>query len=182
MPSIASHSPFNALFSALLVGLTYFSNETSLSAYTFAAIFYRGPSLPSSIFSSFLTIPSISQSLGPLSYSSVAATINIEDAPASGHLFGASALNGPPEEYIEAFRHFKNLSTSIIPSDKVFMNTLAFTPVPKSQVEAGRSRGGNAIDPPSGSYTAVQLGTQFFPGVKEVPDEVEKGRLLFFEQ
>jgi len=108
--------------------------------------------------------------------------VNTQDTSGSGQLFGASAFNGPSEEYIQAFRYFKNLSATIIPSEKVFINALALTPVPTSQVEAGRRRGGNAIDPPLGSYTAVVLTTQFFPGVTEVPDEVDKGRLLFFEQ
>ena len=157
-------------------------NGTAVLPFHVAVPFYQGSSLPPHIFSSFLSIPATSQSLAPQSYSSVAATLGPGSNTGFGELFGASALSGPPEEYINAFRHYKNLSLSILPSGQVALSTLAFTPILKTQVEAGRRMGGNAIDPPLGSYAAVQLQTQFVKGVKEVPAEVEDGRLMFFEQ
>jgi len=134
------------------------------------------------MFSSFLSIPATSKSLAPQSYLSVAATLSLKNNRGSGYLFGASALNLPPEGYKNAFRNYKNLSMSILHSGQVLLSTLAFTPIPRLQVEAGRRRGGNAIDTPLGSYSAVQLHMQFVEGVMEVPEEIEKGRLLFFER
>ena len=133
------------------------------------------------IFSSFLSIPATSQSLTPQFYTSVPAIPGPGNNSGTGQIFGASALSGPPE-YINAFRHYKNLSMNILPSGQVVLSTLAFTPIPETQVKMGRRMGGNAIDPPLGSYVAVQLQTQFAQGVKVVPAAVEDGRLLFFEQ
>jgi len=182
MHPISSHTiSYPKLVLVLLAGLVYIGNGTSYLTSHFAAVFYEGSSLPS-IFSSFLSIPSISQPLGPLSYSSMASVVDPPDTRGSGQLFGASALNGPPEEYLNAYRHYKNLSMNIIPSGQALVNTLAFSPIPKSQIKASRKRGGNVIDPPLESYVAVQLQTQFAEGVMEVPDVVEKGRQLFFKQ
>jgi hypothetical protein len=166
----------------LLVAFTYNINGTTIFPGHAAAPFYHGSSLPPHIFSPFLAIPSTSQFLTPQSYSSVAATLGSGNNSGFGALFGASALNGPPEEYINAFRHYKNLSMSILHSGKVAVSTLVFTPILESQVAAGRRKGGNAVDPPLGSYAAVLLQAQFVQGVKEVPPEVEEGSLLFFEQ
>jgi hypothetical protein len=168
--------------SGLVVAFTYVNNGTTIFPFHVAALFYHGSSLPPHIFSSFLAIPATSQFLAPQSYSSVSAAIGSGNNSGFGELYGASALNGPPEDYINAFRHYKNLSMSILPSGKVALSILGFTPIPESQVLAGRRKGGNAIHPPLGSYAAVQLTTQFAQGVKEVPPEVEEGRLLFFEQ
>jgi hypothetical protein len=114
----------------------------------------------------------------------VASTLGTGYGVGVGTLFGASALSGSPENYIAAFRHFNNLSMSILPLGKTSLTTLAFTPVLESQIQAGRRMGGNAIDPPLESYAAVQFQTQFMQGVNssEVPDEVQQARLLFFEQ
>ena len=162
----------------------YYINGTAILLFLEAALFYQGSSLPPAIFSSFLSIPATSESFSAQSYSSVASALGTGYDTKAGQLFGASALSGPPEHYINAFTHFKNLSMSILPLGKTFLSTMVFTPVLESQIQAGRRMGGNAIDPPLESYAAVLLQTEFMEGVNssEVPDEVEQSRLLFFEQ
>ena len=169
-------------FPALLVNLIYVSNGTAIIPAHFIAAFYRGTSLPSSIFSSFLSIPATSQLLGPQSYTSMAAAIGNGNTTGSGQLFGASAFNGPSEQYMNAFKQFKNFSISSIATGKVLGTVLAFTPILESQIEAGRQRGGNAIDPPLGNYAAVQFFTEFVPGVTSVPPDIEIGRQAFFDK
>jgi hypothetical protein len=167
---------------ALLTCLVYTANGNTITTAHFAAVFYQGTSLPSSIFSSFLSIPSTSQTLAPQSYSSMAAVVDTQDGPGFGQLFGATALTGPTEGFINAFNHYKDLSMAILPGGKAMESSLAFTPIPKSQILIGRKNGGNAIDPSLESYAAVKLQTRFLPGVTEVPEDVERARQLFFEQ
>jgi hypothetical protein len=182
LAALCTLSPTQRPCTALLTALAYAVNGSTIITGHFAAVFYQGTSLPPSIFSSFLSIPSTSQTLTPQSYSSMAKVVDTQDSPGFGQLFGATALTGPPERYIDAFKQYKNISMAIFPSGKVLATSLAFTPIPKSQILAGRKNGGNAIDPSLESYAAVDLHIQFLPGVTEVPEDVESARQLFFEQ
>ncbi|KAJ7827450.1 FAD-binding domain-containing protein [Mycena leptocephala] len=47
------------------------------------------------------------------------------------------------------------------------MTTLGITPIPDSQVQAGRAKGGNIINPPRGGFAAIQLGETFKAGIDE---------------
>lgn len=71
---------------------------------------------------------------------------------------------------------------SLLTSGQATENSLSFTPMLKSQIEAGRRRGGNLIDTPLANYAVVTLQTQFGQDVKEVPQDVEQDILSFIDQ
>jgi hypothetical protein len=114
----------------------------------------------------------------------MSATLGTGDLPGFGQLFGASALSGLTEQYIDTFKRYRNFSMNAMRGGEVLANVLAFTPVLESQVEAGRRKGGNVIfgDGGLGSFVSVQLQTQLAAGVTEVPGEVEGAREVFFDQ
>ncbi|KAF8574997.1 FAD-binding domain-containing protein [Ramaria rubella] len=143
-------------------------------------LFYIGPELPTSIFGEFLAINSTEQILSPLSYFDVAGTLGTGADRGNGVLFGASALVGDESLYLDAFNHIANFTTTF--QSELNITVLAFTPVLGPQIQAGRARGGNAIDPPDGGYAAVQIQKQFLPGVLTISPEVEDGVQLLFEQ
>jgi hypothetical protein len=188
---LTPHSPTAPFFPALLVGLAYVDYGPSPTAAHFAVLFYQGSSLPPSIFSRFLSLPFTSRALGPRSYQNVSATLGTGDLRGLGQLFGASALaDGPMNLCLDAFRHYKNFSMSTMREGKVLANVLALTPMMKSQIEAGRRKGGNVIFGDGdrgvgeglGNFIGIQMQTQLAAGVTEVPEDVQRGREVFFEQ
>ncbi|KAF8649064.1 hypothetical protein AX16_006037 [Volvariella volvacea WC 439] len=142
---------------------------------------YRGSSLPTEVFGPFLSIPSIFQQLGPLDYSEVSSILGSGGDRGWGQLFGASSFTGEDvERYTNAFVHWQNFTQSF--KDELSGIVLAFTPIPNSQIFAGRERGGNAIDPPLGGYAALQFYTQHLQGVTTVSSQLERGRKLYLNQ
>lgn len=118
--------------------------------------------------------------LGPASYAEVVNSLGSGADRGSGQLFGASAFGGDVTQYVNAFDHWTNYSTTF--QESTNGTVLAFTPILNTQIRAGRRRGSNAIDPPLGGYAAVQMQTQFPAGVTKVPADVERGRQLLFRQ
>ncbi|KAJ7310616.1 hypothetical protein DFH08DRAFT_1046344 [Mycena albidolilacea] len=173
----------------LLVALT---NLIGGELFSFAAMFYRGSELPAHIFGHFLSIPAAPCSpldptvcspppLGPLSYFDVMTTLGSQNERGFVQRYGASALDGADEDaYLAAFEHWSNFSAAF--KDELSMTTLGFTPIPESQVQAGRAKGGNIIAPPRGGWAAVQLAEQFKAGVADVSPRVQRGIDLLFEQ
>ncbi|KAF7359040.1 FAD-binding protein [Mycena sanguinolenta] len=150
-----------------------------------AVMFYRGSELPMDIFGDFLAIPTISSSLssplGPKSYVDVMATLGLESERGFVQRFGASALDGNEvDKFLDAFNHWTNFTMSF--TDVFNLTTLAFTPIPESQVQAGRNKGGNIINPSRGGFAAVQLAEQFNAGIEDVSPAVQNGIDLLFEQ
>ncbi|KAJ6567062.1 hypothetical protein B0H19DRAFT_1374386 [Mycena capillaripes] len=94
--------------------------------------------------------------------------------------FGASALVGNEVLYLDAFNHLINL-TSVF-KDYFNYTTLAFTPIPESQVQAGRAKRGNIISLPRGGFAAVQISKSFKAGVTAIPPAVQTAIDLLFEQ
>jgi hypothetical protein len=161
--------------------------------FSFAGMFYRGSELPAHIFGHFLSIPAVPCSPlnstvcspppppGPMSYLDVMATQGTENQRGSVQHFGASALDGADEDaYLAAFKHWSNFTATF--KDEFALAGMAFTPIPESQVQAGRAKGGNVIAPPRGGWAAVQFGEEMKAGVKDVPPRVQKGIDLLFEQ
>lgn len=165
---------------ALLMTFSFGKVDGVTSGTHLATLFYRGPSLPQSIYGDFLSIPSDSQSVGPASYRDAANALGPGDFRGFGETFGGSAINGPNVKYLEAFNHFKNHSLTFI--DDFERNIFAFTPILQSQIEAGRRRGGNAINPPDGSYAAIVWQSQYKQGVAQISTAHEKGRELLIQQ
>lgn len=143
-------------------------------------IFYRGTELPPAIFGEFLAIPAIFSELVPLSYIEVASILGAGNERLHGQTFGASAFNGPASQYVDAFRKWNNYTQSV--KDIINGTALAFTPIPHSQILAGRLRGGNAIAPPDGPYAAVQVQTQFPLGVTAISPVISAAHTLLLNQ
>ncbi|KAJ7829978.1 hypothetical protein B0H14DRAFT_2808275 [Mycena olivaceomarginata] len=173
----------------LLVALNNIGGEF----FSFAGMFYRGSELPARIFGHFWSIPAVPCSPfnstvcspppppGPMSYLDVMATQGTENQRGSVQHFGASALDGADEDaYLAAFEHWSNFTATF--KDEFALAGMAFTPIPESQVQAGRAKGGNVIAPPRGGWAAVQFGEEMKAGVKDVPPRVQKGIDLLFEQ
>ncbi|KAJ7765673.1 FAD-binding domain-containing protein [Mycena metata] len=145
-----------------------------------AFFFYNGPELPTPIFGDFLSIPATSSQLGPLSYLEVAETLGLENDRGYVQHFGASALVGDEPLLFNVFNHWSNFSATFVDSFNV--TTLAFTPIPDSQIQAGRARGGNIIGAPHGQFAAVQFSQQLRAGLQELPPVLQDGLNLLFEQ
>ncbi|KAJ7765664.1 hypothetical protein B0H16DRAFT_1794651 [Mycena metata] len=145
-----------------------------------ALLFYTGPELPTAIFGDFLAIPAVSSQLGPLSYLEVAETLGLGNDRGYVQHFGASALIGDEPLFFNAFNHWSNFSATF--ADSFNDTTLAFTPIPDSQIQAGRARGGNIIGAPHGQFAAVQFSQQLRAGLQELPPVLQDGVDLLFEQ
>ncbi|KAJ6588206.1 FAD-binding domain-containing protein [Mycena capillaripes] len=142
--------------------------------------FYNGPGLPAEIFGDFLSIPAVTSQLGPMSYFDVAGTLGLGNDRGYVQHFGASALVGDEALFLDAFNHWMNFTVAY--KDNFNTTTLAFTPIPDSQIQAGRAKGGNIINPPSGGFSAVQISEQFKAGVDDIPPNVQRAIDVLFEQ
>ncbi|KAK7435351.1 hypothetical protein VKT23_019702 [Stygiomarasmius scandens] len=145
-------------------------------------LFYNGTGtdLPENIFGEFLAIPSLATNLSSLSYLDVALILAGSSTPGQGTVWGATALAGGEDDlYLDTLRHWTNFSASF--ASDLTVSSLAFTPVPLSQIEYGRERGGNAIDPPLVGYNAILNGNILPPGVITAGD-IQQGMKLFLEQ
>ena len=135
------------------------------------SLFYRGSSLPPSIFGDFLDTPSTAQLLGPMSYKEVANIFGSGDYRDSGERFTGSAFSGGVEQYLKAFHDWK---VHIAESAHALNSTVfAFTPILESQIQVSRDSGGNAISPPLKSYASVHWLSTFIAGTLTIPADVE---------
>lgn len=135
------------------------------------SLFYRGSSLPPSIFGDFLDTPSTAQLLGPMSYMEVANIFGSGDYRDSGERFTGSAFSGGVEQYLKAFSDWK---LHIAESTHALNSTVfAFTPILESQIQVSRDSGGNAIDPPLKSYASVHWLSTFIAGALTIPTDAE---------
>jgi hypothetical protein len=160
---------------SLFVVLMYTNVKGHAKASHFVVPVYRGTHLPRDIFGEFLDIPSKVGLLGPKDYSETLKILGKADHLKDfGQQFGGSAFTGDTDLYRNAYKHWKSYLFNHL--DDIFTSALTFTIVPQSQVQAGRQRGGNAINPPLRSYAAVLVHTQFLPGVRELPDDLERDR------
>lgn len=151
-----------------------------VTAFITLNVFYNGTELPQSIFGELLAIPVTTQVLGPLSYFDMTNTLpNGRDRGAGWH-FGGSAFVGDETLYLNALGHWTNFTNTF--KDHLSLTILTFTPVLNPQIQAGRARGGNAINPPLGGYAAVLATEQYAPGVMAIPAEVEQGTTLLYSQ
>ncbi|KAJ7051099.1 hypothetical protein C8F01DRAFT_1212818 [Mycena amicta] len=155
-----------------------------------AVMFYRGTSLPTSIFGDFLAIPAVETLLGPQSWTNI---LPLTDPPfissARGFVqhFGASALVGQENLFVNALTHFTNFSRTFMdPASGAGMNTttLQLTPVTVSQIAAGHAKGGNSIISPGQNtpFAMIQLIEQWNAGVQDIPPFVQQGMDLYLKQ
>jgi len=155
-------------------------NGTEITSSHILTLFYRGASLPPAIFGEFLEIPSTTKEISSLSYVDANNVLGAGADRGFGQLFGASAFNGTVDQYRNAFRRWNEYTETI--KGSLFATVLAFTPIQKSQVKAGRMRGSNIMDPPLGSYAAVQIQTQMQSGLLTISDQVQAARQKLFQR
>ncbi|KAF9069630.1 FAD-binding domain-containing protein, partial [Rhodocollybia butyracea] len=140
--------------------------------------------LPPSIFGEFLLIPASTSNITQLSYLEVLNTTPAGNNSGSGETFGAGVFSSAEDVqmYHDARAHWDNFTQAVAGTGAYFFTNLIFTPIPSSQIEAGRARGGNAIDAPLGGYVALNLGEQLTLGVAQPPAEADDAKLLFLNQ
>lgn len=154
-------------------------NGSDVTTSHILTLFYRGSSLPTSIFGDFLSIPATFTQLSPVSYIEANQILGPGADRGFGQLFGASAFKGGEVgQYINAFRQWNAYSRTM--GSAMSATVLAFTPIIDAQILAGRANGGNLMDPPRGNYAAIQVQTQMAPGVFTIPSFVAGARQKLF--
>ncbi|KAG6826986.1 hypothetical protein H0H92_013648 [Tricholoma furcatifolium] len=165
--------------------LLYFYNSFANGTITPVIVlnaFYNGSStLPESVFGDFLAIPTVETALSPLSYYDAA---NLIGDPGEGlqmvELFGASVLAGSNDT--TPYQNIYSLWATVCENfkDEIGGTTLSWTHVPQTQIDAGRARGGNAIDAPYGGFHMIQFSLSLPEGVKNTSAGLEAARQNFF--
>jgi hypothetical protein len=166
--------------SDLIVSFTNGSTDVSFQV----ELFYNGTAAAfNKTFAEFLSIPSTSSPVGPLSYLDIVKEVTFPDG--AGSEFAGSVLAGIPagsnstalEAYVETYRLFNDF-VATYGSSKLSLAILSFTPVLQSQIQLSYAKGGNVISPPKGTsgFNEVLFGVIYQPGVTEPLANVEKGR------
>ncbi|KDR79387.1 hypothetical protein GALMADRAFT_93288 [Galerina marginata CBS 339.88] len=177
----ATHKYVNTVSDPKASILMAFSNTVNgsiISPSHILTLFYNGPSLPPSIFGDFLSIPASFTQLSPVSYVEANNVLGSGAGRGFGQLFGASAFNGGVDQYMNALRSW-NVYTSTI-QGSLSGAVLAFTPILRSQILAGRARGSNIMDPPLENYAAVQIQSQMLGGLTTLSNQVDTARQTLF--
>lgn len=164
---------------SVIIGLFLYNGVPTPSQETSVYMFYKGPSLPESIFGELLSINATSQSLGPLSYYDLVTSIP-KFPRDSIEFFGASNARREDAVLQSYYQNFWNFSQSM---EQYFtQGYLAYTPVLDPMILAGRANGGNPMNAPLGGYITITVALQLPPGQDYVPQPVEDARLLLLEQ
>ncbi|KAG6901265.1 hypothetical protein C0995_014383 [Termitomyces sp. Mi166 len=164
----------------LLYFFNSFANNT-VSPLIVLNAFYNGDSLPETVYGEFLSIPAVQKNLSRLSYYDVANLIGDPGAVTPlVELFGASVLEG--SNNTQSYRDIYSLYATLCENFKGELGgtTLSFTPVSNSQILAGRTRGGNAIDAPRGGFHMIQFSMSLPVGAQNVSVGLETARQTFF--
>ncbi|KAK7043921.1 hypothetical protein VNI00_008087 [Paramarasmius palmivorus] len=146
-------------------------------------LFYHGTELPASVFGELQSIPSAASNIRPMSYADIVLeTFPDEDAHGTTFIYGSSVLAGTDEDaFVNAFQ--ANLDFTNAHKGLLSNTALTFTPVPDSQILAGRQRGGNAIDAPvTGGYAVVQIMQTLTPGLVEPPSEILEAKKQLLQE
>ncbi|KAJ6595028.1 FAD-binding domain-containing protein [Mycena vulgaris] len=156
-------------------GLIVLMNTVNLTAVdaNLIYLFYQGTSLPQSIFSDFLAIPSTSQSLSPLSYYEISNLI-AGNARGNGQQFGASSWVGDEAKFLNGYNHLINFTRTF--EADLLASYMIISPIPRSQwTSAPTSRGPNAIGDPGVAYAAINFNLIYPAGVTRIPARVNAG-------
>ncbi|KAJ7055738.1 FAD-binding domain-containing protein [Mycena amicta] len=149
----------------VIMGTTNLSSTTANTAY----LFYEGTELPTSIFGEFLSIPSTTQSFGPLSYYDIQALI-AGNARGNGQQFGASSWIGDEGLFLGGYHGFQNFTNHF--GSQLIAADLIISPVPRTQWAATRS-GPNAIGPDPGvNYATINFYLVYDAGLTPRPETV----------
>ncbi|EEB89324.1 hypothetical protein MPER_12588 [Moniliophthora perniciosa FA553] len=172
--------PNATIFSSLVSSVSDSGNITTIMP---VYVFYQGKELPESIFGELQSIPFTNISVGPLSYADIVAnTFPKEDDHGSTYIYGSSALLGQDEEaFLNVYK--TNLEFTKENMDQLNNTSITLTPVPDSQIQFGRERGGNAIDAPlTGGYAVVQMAQTLRPDQAEVPQSILDAKKKLLDQ
>ncbi|KAI3621693.1 fad binding domain-containing protein [Moniliophthora roreri] len=146
-------------------------------------LFYHDTELPESIFGELLSIPSSESFIKPMSYADIVLeTYPNEDAHGTTYIYGSSVFAGTDEDaFVNAIQ--ANLDFTNLHKDQLSNTALTYTPIPDSQILAGRQRGGNAIDAPvTGGYAVIQIMQTLSPGVVEPPSAILESKKQLLQQ
>ncbi|KAI3604575.1 fad dependent [Moniliophthora roreri] len=172
--------PNGTIFSTLVSSVSDSGNITTIMP---VYVFYQGKELPESIFGEFLSIPHTSSSISAMSYADIVAnTFPRQDDHGSTYIYGSSALSGQDEE---AFLNVYNTNLQFTKENLDLLNntSITLTPIPDSQIQFGRDRGGNAIDAPlTGGYAVVQMAQTLRAGQVEVPQSILDAKRNLLDQ
>ncbi|KAL0565080.1 hypothetical protein V5O48_016951 [Marasmius crinis-equi] len=166
----------NPPFSVTLLTLLADTSDIIVTAY----LFYNGTELPQNIFGEFLSAPRSSANISRLSYFDIANFLPPGNDTGRGERFGASAVLGDEDMFVNVYRLWSKY-VSRFREEYGFM-VLAFTPILTPQIQVGRDRGGNAIDPPLVSYAAIQVSEPLPLGVAEPSGDADEAKVQLLAQ
>ncbi|KAF7966288.1 hypothetical protein HWV62_39233 [Athelia sp. TMB] len=127
---------------------------------TMANLFYNGTEAEfNTTFAEYLTIPALTTTIGPLSYNDITKVLPAGNERTNANLFGASALYPRQGLFQAAYAHWMNFSLAFV--NELATSTLAFTPVPQSQID---------------------LAQEFPVGITNISADVKQGLELLFSQ
>ncbi|KAJ6514314.1 FAD-binding domain-containing protein [Mycena vitilis] len=161
-------------------GLIVLLNTVNLTATDACTVylFYHGATLPSDIFGSFLSIPSTSQTLSPLSYYDIEFLIPGSER-GNGNQFGAAAWEGDESVFLSGYNHLLNFTSTY--QQELLGSVLIISPIPRSQWAAAKS-GPNAIGDPGVAYAAINFNLIYPTGLTVRPPNVQPGFELLLAQ
>ncbi|KAF8623252.1 hypothetical protein AX17_007498 [Amanita inopinata Kibby_2008] len=166
---------------AIILTLFYYNTNAdgTTSEYTDLYLFYRGSKLPPNIFGTLLSIPSTSQTLGPLSYYDMVTFIP-KFPKGQIEFFGATALAREENTLQNTYANWRNFSQAL--SSELSINYLAYTPVLDPMLEASRAMGGDPMNAVLGGFITVNFATSLPVGVTTVSTKFTDARQLLFKQ
>ncbi|KAJ7136833.1 FAD-binding domain-containing protein [Mycena epipterygia] len=162
-------------------GLIVLMNTINLAAAdaNIIYLFYKGTSLPTTIFGDFLSIPSTSQSLSPLSYFDIEALID-GSARGNGQQFGASSWVGDEATFLNGYNHLINFTTTF--ETQLSAAYMIISPIPRSQWTAAGATTPNAIGNPGVAYATINFNLIYPSGVTIKPPNVNAGFKFLLSQ
>lgn len=153
-------------------------NLTAVDANTIY-LFYNGPNLPKNIFGDFLSIPSTSTSLSPLSYYDISNLIS-GAGRGNGQQFGASSWIGDEATFLQGYNHLINFTRTF--EEDLLASYMIISPIPRTQWTAGKTHAANAIGDPGVAYATINFNVIYPAGVTAVPSRVNAGFQLLLSQ
>ncbi|KAJ7136835.1 FAD-binding domain-containing protein [Mycena epipterygia] len=162
-------------------GLIVLLNTINLTAVdaNIIYLFYKGASLPANIFGDFLSIPSTSRSLSPLSYFDIAGLID-GNARGNGQQFGASSWVGDETTFLNGYNHLINFTTTF--KAQLSAAYMIISPIPRSQWTAANATSPNAIGNPGVAYAAINFNLIYPTNITTMPPSVNAGFKFLLSQ
>ena len=177
-PQSLIHPLMPPLLPVALIAISQLNMGGSISTLSGTTLFYNGSEAAfNATFSEFLRIPTNSVTLGSMSYNDITKVLPPGNERTNGQLmglpsflislllcffispsltelncrqYGGSALYPHHGHFQRAFTHWTNFTNTFI--NELFLSTIAWTPVPQSQIDISNMNGGTAFAPPDGMF------------------------------